>query len=112
MHRYCCMPHQMIHEQLHQAEIRLDFRYKLYCLKVRLISRNLIIMIRVKYTDGLCSLSKFWIWSLAFQKYTDGPYGLSRFWIWSLAFQKYTDGPCGLHFVSYKVQTTGTIRVL
>ncbi|MFS7992398.1 hypothetical protein Hanom_Chr12g01081761 [Helianthus anomalus] len=59
---------------------------------------------RVKYTDVPCGLSKFRIWSLAFQKYTTSPYGL--YFVTHLVpniFQKYMDGPCGFHFVTHLV---------
>ncbi|MFS7902139.1 hypothetical protein Hanom_Chr01g00007711 [Helianthus anomalus] len=58
----------------------------------------------VKYTNGPCGLSNFWIWSLAFQKYMGGPCGLH--FVTHLVpsfFQKYMDGSCGLHFVTHLV---------
>ncbi|KAJ0886369.1 hypothetical protein HanRHA438_Chr09g0378531 [Helianthus annuus] len=36
----------------------------------------------------------------------DGSCDLSKFWIWSLAFQMYTDDPCSLHFVTDLVPPT------
>ncbi|MFS7916367.1 hypothetical protein Hanom_Chr02g00176291 [Helianthus anomalus] len=60
--------------------------------------------LRVKYIDGPCGCSKFWIKSLAFQKYKNDPYGLH--FISHLVLnvcQKYTDGPYSLHFVTHLV---------